>query len=95
MSAPFASSAIPAPAGAVVAWVLNEQGRRNVWVASAPDWNARKITNFDVDDGQEIGEISWSPDGKYLLFTHGGDFEMDRSNPDPASYPQNRSRRFG
>jgi dipeptidyl aminopeptidase/acylaminoacyl peptidase len=88
MSAPFASSLMPAPNGAKVAWLLNEGGRRNVWVASAPDWKGHKITNFDADDGQEIDDLVWAPDGKYLLFAHGGDFEMGRDNPDPASNPE-------
>lgn len=33
MSAPFAQSLSAAPAGAKVAWIINEQGRRNLWVA--------------------------------------------------------------
>ena len=85
MSAPFASSLIPAPTGPRVAWLLNERGRRNVWVASGPDWKGRKVTNFDMDDGQEINDLAWAPDGKYLLFARGGDFEMGRDNPNPAS----------
>lgn len=88
MSAPFASSPIAAPTGAKVAWLLNERGRRNVWVASAPDWKGRKVTDFNADDGQEIDDLVWAPDSKYLLFTHGGDFEMGRDNPDPASSPE-------
>lgn len=88
MSAPFASSLIPAPTGARVAWLLNERGRRNVWVGSAPDWKGRKVTNFDSDDGQEISDLAWAPDGKYLLFARGGDFEMGRDNPNPASTPE-------
>ena len=84
MSAPFASSPIASPAGAKAAWLLNERGQRNVWVASAPDWKGHKVTDFNQDDGQEIGELAWAPDGSYLLFTRGGDFEMGRDNPNPA-----------
>lgn len=87
MSAPFASSPIAAPSGARVAWLLDEQGRRNVWVASAPDWKGRRVTSFDQDDGQEIAELSWAPDGSYLLFTHGGDFETGGDNPNPDLSP--------
>src|SRR5665213_2797908 len=81
MSAPFASSILAAPKGAKVAWLLNEQGRRNVWMATAPDWKGRKVTNFTEDDGQEIDEVAWAHDGSFLLFTRGGDFEMGRDNP--------------
>ena len=87
MSGPFASAPIAAPSGARVAWLLNEQGRRNVWVASAPDWKGRRVTRFDQDDGQEIAELSWAPDGSYLLFTRGGDFETGGDNPNPDLSP--------
>ena len=88
MSAPFASEMIAAPAGARVAWLLNQQGKRNVWVASAPDWKGRKVTVFDEDDGQDIAELAWAPDGSYLLFAHGGDFETGGDNPNPNRSPQ-------
>jgi len=88
MSAPFASSLIASPTGARVAWLLNEEGKRNVWVASAPAWEGHKITHFSEDDGQEIADLAWAPDGSYLLFTRGGDFEMGRDNPDPALNPE-------
>ncbi len=84
MSAPFATSILAAPTGAKVAWLLNENGRRNLWVATAPDWKGRKLTTFSEDDGQEIDEVTWAHDGTYLLFTRGGDFEMARENPNPS-----------
>src|SRR5882672_7897444 len=75
MSAPFASAPLAAPNGARVAWLENEEGKRNIWVAEGPGWKGRKITNFNHDDGQEIAELAWAPDGSYLLFARGGDFE--------------------
>src|ERR1700751_3235174 len=87
MGAPFASGPVAAPTGNRVAWILNEQGQRNVWVASAPDWKGRKITSFNRDDGQEIDELAWAPDGGYLLFARGGDFETGGDNPSPDLSP--------
>jgi dipeptidyl aminopeptidase/acylaminoacyl peptidase len=87
MSAPFASNLTAAPNGKSVAWLLNERGQRNVWVASAPDWKARKLTAFNQDDGQDIDELAWAPDGSYLLFARGGDFENGEDNPNPALNP--------
>ena len=84
MSAPFASSIVAAPTGARVAWLLNENGRRNIWVAAGPDWKGRRVTAFSLDDGQEIDEVTWAHDGSFLLFTRGGDFEMGRENPNPS-----------
>jgi dipeptidyl aminopeptidase/acylaminoacyl peptidase len=84
MSTPFASSLIANPAKASVAWIVNSRGRRNIWIAEAPDWKGRQITQFNEDDGQEIAELSWTPDGKAILFARGGDFEMGRENPNPT-----------
>jgi dipeptidyl aminopeptidase/acylaminoacyl peptidase len=87
MSAPFASAPLAAPSGARVAWLENEEGKRNIWVAEGPGWKGRKITNFNRDDGQEIAELAWAPDGSYLLFARGGDFENGGDNPNPDWSP--------
>ena len=36
LNAPFASELIAAPGGGKVAWILDERGARNLWVAAAP-----------------------------------------------------------
>jgi dipeptidyl aminopeptidase/acylaminoacyl peptidase len=88
MSAPFASGLTASPDGNKVAWIENAQGLRNVWVAAAPDWRASAITHFQSDDGQEISDLAWAPDGSYLLFARGGDFENGGENPNPAASPK-------
>ena len=88
MSAPFPTDLTAAPKGGAVAWVLNQKGARNLWAAEAPDYRGRKLTNYRDDDGQEIDQITWAPDGRSILFVRGGDFETHRDNPNPASLPQ-------
>src|ERR1700722_2519258 len=88
LSAPFPSELTAAPKGGAVAWVLNEHGARNVWIADAPAYSGRRLTNYHDDDGQEIAQLTWTPDGRSLLFVRGGDFEEHRDNPNPASLPQ-------
>jgi len=88
MSAPFPSDLTAAPQGGAIAWVLNQHGARNVWIAEAPAYQGRQLTHYTADDGQEIAEITWTPDGRSLLFVRGGDFEMHRDDPNPASLPQ-------
>ena len=66
MSAPFASELIAAPSGARVAWLMNEQGQRNIWIASAPDWKGHRVTSFNQDDGQDVAELAWAPDGSSI-----------------------------
>ncbi|MGP0076033.1 MAG: S9 family peptidase [Bryobacteraceae bacterium] len=88
MSAPFPSGLSAAPKGGAVAWVLDEHGARNVWIADAPTYSGRRLTNYRDDDGQQIDQLTWTPDGRSLLFVRGGDFETHRDNPNPASLPQ-------
>jgi dipeptidyl aminopeptidase/acylaminoacyl peptidase len=86
MNAPFASDLTAAPAGARVAWIANDQGRRNIWVAQLGSHaSAQQITHYTEDDGQEISGLAWSADGEWLAYTRGGDAEWpERSAPNPA-----------
>lgn len=88
MSSPFPEGLTAAPSGGAVAWVFNARGVRNIWVAQPPSYQARAITSYAEDDGQEIGELAWTPDGKAIVYTRGGDMEMGREYPNPRSFPQ-------
>ncbi|MGH7248079.1 MAG: DPP IV N-terminal domain-containing protein, partial [Pseudomonadota bacterium] len=89
LSAPFPSELTAATTGGKVAWVLNEAGARNIWVAEAPDYKGRRLTAYHDDDGQEIAELCWTPDGSAIVYVRGGDFEfIGRPNPNPRSFPQ-------
>ncbi|MEJ7779170.1 MAG: prolyl oligopeptidase family serine peptidase [Daejeonella sp.] len=70
---PFPSELVSSPAGSKIAWALNEQGKRNIYVAEAPDYTPRKLTAYTKDDGQEITSITISADGKWVVFVRGGD----------------------
>ncbi len=87
MSSPFPSELKTAPHSGKVAWVLDENGARNIWVAEAPDYKGRRVTKFTADDGQEIAQMAWTPDGQSIVYVRGGDFETHRDNPNPASSP--------
>ncbi|HMF74506.1 MAG TPA: prolyl oligopeptidase family serine peptidase [Bryobacteraceae bacterium] len=88
MSAPFASSPVPAPNGAKAAWVENVEGKRNVWIAQGPEWTGHPVTSFNTDDGEDIDDLAWAPNGSYLLFVRGGDFEhVGTANPNPNWNP--------
>jgi dipeptidyl aminopeptidase/acylaminoacyl peptidase len=72
-SYPFPTELVASPTGSKIAWALDEQGKRNVYVAEGPDFKPRKITNYVNDDGQEITSLSVSADGKWVVFVRGGD----------------------
>ena len=88
LSNPFPESLVAAPAGGSVAWQMNARGARNVWVASPPDYRGHPITHFSEDDGQDINQLRWAPDGRSIVFVRGGDFDMGREAPNPRSNPE-------
>jgi dipeptidyl aminopeptidase/acylaminoacyl peptidase len=78
LSAPFPSGLTAAPAGGRAAWVFNAQGARNLWVAEKDASGAmrgRAVTHYAGDDGVDMGELSWAPDGASLVYTRGGSLE--------------------
>jgi dipeptidyl aminopeptidase/acylaminoacyl peptidase len=54
-----------------IAWVSYEKGLRNVYVASAPDFKATRITKFMDDDGVDVGSVRLSDDGSIATFIRG------------------------
>jgi|SRR5579863_3245385 len=88
LSNPFPEHLVAAPAGGRVACQLDARGARNIWVASPPDYRGRKITSYTEDDGQDLGELCWTPDGRSIVYVRGGDFDMRREAPNPASNPE-------
>ena len=72
-SYPFPGELTAAKSGSRIAWTLNERGLRNIWVAEGPAFTAHRLTNYTVDDGQELTSVSISNDGKYVVYVRGGD----------------------
>lgn len=72
LSYPFPDLLVAAPAGNVVAWTFNERGQRNIYVAAAPDFAARRLTSYLRDDGQELTSLTFSGDGRHLVYVRGG-----------------------
>ena len=72
-SYPFPNELTSSATGSRIAWAFNERGSRNVWVAEGPDFKARRLTNYETDDGQELTSLALSADGKYVVYVRGGD----------------------
>ena len=85
MSAPFPEGLVAAPAGGSVAWVFNDRGARNIWVAAPPDYRGRAVTNYPDDDGQEITDLRWTPDAKAIVYVRGGGKNGRGEYPNPLS----------
>ena len=83
LSAPFPTELKASPVGNKVAWVFNQQGSRNIFVAEAPDYKPRKITNYEGDNGQEINSLTFTNDGNSLIFIRGGANNSAGEIPNP------------
>src|SRR4051812_37199987 len=72
-SYPFPSELTAAATGSKAALAINEKGKRNIYVAEGPEFSLRRLTNYEIDDGQEITSVNVSPDGKWVVYVRGGD----------------------
>jgi Tol biopolymer transport system component len=87
MSAPFPSDLTVAKSSPRVAWVLDEQGKRNIFVAEAPDFKARRLTSYLEEDGQELSSLQFSADANTIVYTRGGGKNHSGRSPNPTSNP--------
>ncbi|MGH7663114.1 MAG: S9 family peptidase [Gemmatimonadaceae bacterium] len=84
-SYPFPNQLTAAVNGSRIAWALNEQGLRNIWVAEGPAFEPRRLTNYMRDDGQELTSVSISADGQYVVYVRGGDHGSNWDDAEPVN----------
>ena len=84
ISFPTASEFCASPDGTSIAWVLNDRGLRNVFLKSGNN-TVKQITAYADDDGQELTELTFTADGKHILFVRGGAPNTRGESPNPAS----------
>jgi dipeptidyl aminopeptidase/acylaminoacyl peptidase len=85
LSAPFPDGLVSAPEAGVVAWVYNDEGVRNLWVAVSPDFLPRQVTSYQSDDGQALSSLILTPDGNRIIFQRGGGPNAQGELPNPLS----------
>jgi Tol biopolymer transport system component len=86
LSAPFSSGLQAAPVGKRVLWIANQEGRRNIYIAEPgnSEFPLHYLIPNSADDGVDIGEVTWTPDGEKILYVRGGDLEFpERPSPNP------------
>lgn len=72
--------------GSRVAWVVNQRGIRNIYLREG-NGSIRALTTYGEDDGQELIDLTFSPEGNRLLFVRGGAPNRTGEWPNPASLP--------
>lgn len=93
LSASFPTDLVAAPAGDRVAWVLNKEGVRNIWMASGPLWEPKQLTAYDEDDGQVISTLMFSGT-ESLVYLRGGAPNRKGEIPNPTSNVQKAKRQI-
>lgn len=88
LSAPFPSGLVAAEHAPRVAWVFDNKGERNVWIADAPEFIARQVTHYSGDDGQPIASVCLTGDGKTVLYARGSEANPAGNAANPASTSQ-------
>ena len=99
LSYPYEDLLTAAPNGRAVAWMENLAGARNIWVARAPGFAPRQVTHTNLDDGQELSHLTFSPDGSHLVWVRGGNDDENWPaegglEPDAASMPETPATRL-
>jgi dipeptidyl aminopeptidase/acylaminoacyl peptidase len=85
MSSPFPSELTVSKRGDKIAWAFDAEGKRNVWIAEAPAFAARQLTRYNDDDGQELTDLVFAPNGGAIAYVRGGDENQAGDVPNPTS----------
>jgi Tol biopolymer transport system component len=88
LSAAFPSELTASPKGNKFAWFENARGVRNVMVAEPPAYQAHRVTAYTADDGQELSELVWTPDGAAIAYVRGMGPNGAGNIPNPAIDPR-------
>src|SRR5258705_9082573 len=88
MSSPFPSKLTVSKRGDKIAWAFDAEGKRNIWIAEAPAFTARQLTHYNSDNGQELTDLLFSPNGNTIAYVRGGDANQTGEVPNPSSDPE-------
>lgn len=89
LASPFPSDLTASPDGKAIAWVFNSEGERNIFFAQAPDFKAKPITHYKGDIGVGIASLTFSPDGKSLVYVKGNSKNSAGEAANPAQLQEN------
>jgi len=94
MSSPFPANLVAAGNTAEnagrIAWVFSARGERNVWIADAPNFEARQVTHYVGDDGMPIAALKLTPDGRTVVYARGSEANGAGEIADPTSNVEKR-----
>ncbi|MGA6985496.1 MAG: prolyl oligopeptidase family serine peptidase [Terriglobales bacterium] len=90
LSSPFPNNLVAAEHAGRIAWVFSARGERNVWIADAPNFEARQVTHYAGDDGMPIASLRLTPDGRTVVYARGSEANEAGEIADPTSNVEKR-----
>ena len=84
LSVPFPTDLIQSKDGNSIAWVFNNQGVRNIYTEDMKTLQVKPLTQYNSDDGLDIKNLSFSSDGKGLVFVRGNTKNGKGESANPA-----------
>ena len=85
LSSPFPTGLVAAERASRIAWVSARKGEQNVWVADAPDFRARQVTQYSGDDGMPLAALKLTPDGGTAVYARGSETNRAGEVANPLS----------
>src|ERR1700686_4549156 len=90
LSSPFPTDLVRAGKADRIAWVFSAKGERNVWVADAPNFEARQVTHYTGDDGMPMAALKLTPAGHTAVYARGTEANGAGEIADPTSNVEKR-----
>jgi dipeptidyl aminopeptidase/acylaminoacyl peptidase len=85
LSPAFPTGLVSSANGKSVAWVFNNKGSRNIFVADGNNFsNVKQLTAYTGDDGVEINSLSFTPGGNQIVFVRGNTTNSQGYAANPA-----------
>jgi dipeptidyl aminopeptidase/acylaminoacyl peptidase len=91
LNSPFPNNLTAAEHAGRIAWVFAIKGARNVWVADAPNFEAKQVTHYAEDDGMPIAALKLTPDGRTAVYARGTELNGAGEVADPTSGTEKRT----
>jgi dipeptidyl aminopeptidase/acylaminoacyl peptidase len=91
MSSPFPTNLVASQHSGRLAWQFTTKGEHNVWVADAPNFEARQVTHYTGDDGMPLAALKLTPDGRTVVYARGTEANSAGEIADPTSGVEKRA----
>ncbi|MEO5979725.1 MAG: prolyl oligopeptidase family serine peptidase [Chryseolinea sp.] len=88
MSPAFPSGMTSSPDGKRIAWIFNDSGVRNVYVAESPEFAAKKLTPYTTEDGLDLSALAFASN-EQLIFIKGAATNKSGEAANPLSLQEN------